>query len=325
MTDEQPIAAAQASAPSPHAVLSQQIQEVQAYAKSHPNLTLVLGDTTDNFLGGFKKYDDSYVFLDDCHTKALPGRKLSANFNSLTDLDMLASQLGHTFSRILLDHNTYHHTEWSIDHLNRFRALLKPQGVFQFEMTSTSVHVSECVAADINDYKERVASELLQRFAGQRLQRFSFVRIEPENLQQVPVIPVGAQKSVEDKAQLYHGLAQYALTRDESERLMFGDAQGEEAVILEAKAKAMREQKAKIGLASEPRGFSKEELEDIAGLRTEFTFELLSKRMQDAMFQDVYLPHTKNLLLKVFSRVESATEAYPQYPDEHAIFFKAMK
>jgi hypothetical protein len=303
--------------------LEQEAADVRAHAQKHPNLTLVLGETTD--LSQEKQYDASYVFLDSCHTVDMPGQRLTADFNSTQDLAFLAKHLGNVFKCVLLDQSTFHHTQWHVEHLGHFKSLLQPAGIFQFQpYWNTDTSFSAYTFEDYAAFKKSAKQKLLRGLSDTEIKKLAIPEIESTTLRVLPQII-----TVDAKVKLYQELIPFAMSHEELKLEAFGVSDDEENEALQdkfiAKRAAMRFARKERGIAEESKSYSREDLVDTQKLAHQFTLDALNHQLVVELNQEVYFPYVTAVLEKVFPAVAIVKEPYPQYPDRLATFVKAVK
>lgn len=115
--------------------LAKQVDNVKGYIgslsdKNEPAFLALGVDNGEEDLS--KRFNSSYIFLNDHHQHPSDKRSLAVNFNDLEQLQYLATKLPGSFDKIILDDSTWDATAWSKEHLVAFNKLLKSNGGFIF-------------------------------------------------------------------------------------------------------------------------------------------------------------------------------------------------
>ena len=98
---------------------------------------LLLGAPPDGDLQRFRRPGTFVVLLDQQESSRGPApdlgetlANLTADFNALADLDLIAGHLASAFNQVAFDSNVVYFTRWSQAHLERIGQLLAPEGTF---------------------------------------------------------------------------------------------------------------------------------------------------------------------------------------------------
>jgi hypothetical protein len=260
--------------------LTEELEDVKDYARSHSQLSLALGVSDKETNLQIKFADEGWIFLDDTQSGDLKGRHLNMNFNNLDELKKLSEELPEVFSKIVLDMNVYKFTNWSIQHLEYLKTTLKGEGTFQFQPDYAIATCGETL--DQNQLMEKLRANLEDT----KLER-SFILPD-----EFPIKEGGYKdeinEEVEKRKQNSESVKEYAATMD----------------LLQFSCRCKE-------LGIESQSFAPHHvLKDPAkleryfiGLELRIARETNKKHFCDTFFDELLLPHNEMVLKKVFSEV----------------------
>jgi hypothetical protein len=128
-------------------LLDEQIKRVKEYGSKQGKQLLVLG--VNNGEENLKdRFSADYIFLNARQDNPQDSRSLSVNFNDIGQLTQLAQDLPEFFDEIVLDASTFKFTDWTSEHLTRFKQMLKKGGKFIFGPSIDMVGRSHELTAD---------------------------------------------------------------------------------------------------------------------------------------------------------------------------------
>ncbi|OJW53307.1 MAG: hypothetical protein BGO67_00975 [Alphaproteobacteria bacterium 41-28] len=260
--------------------LTEEIEDVKEYARSHPQLSLALGVSDKETSLHIKFADEGWIFLNDTQSGDLKGRHLEVNFNNQDELKQLAEELPEVFCKIVLDHNVYKFTNWKIQHLEYLKKTLKSKGTLQFEPDYTTA-TDETL--DQNHLMERLRSKLDDtKLEKSFMIPEEFPIIEGEFKDEI-------DKEVEKRKQNSEQVKEYAISMDLipfSQRCLELGIKSEDIAphhILKDPAKLGRY---------------------YSSLELRLTKEITKRHFCEKFFEEVLLPHNEMVLKKVFHTVE---------------------